>query len=241
MKNPAPSPATPVLAAIMGFSGQVVIDARSRHDQEAEAVAAPAPIRARKSRIKNRKRADAANPQGDAVAGRQVFKKMPGVPFAGARQNHPGSEPRGHRRPQVGRRAELQLFAGHEAGGPDVECGHARRLFDGSPEDRAGQSNAISRPQDRSRPQGRDRVFGGGCAGRSESRHAVGGSAASRIRQQRGLFNGREVHVAHGDRRRKNGLSGCWRLYRWQGEPGPDRRRRADRATYLDQWRGHRA
>ena len=156
------------LRAINALSGRYHNEAAKpapMHDHamvKAEAVAPPAPVQssAKPDKEPQKAVADAAGLQGDAVAGRQVFKKCQACHSLEPGKDHPGSKPGRDRRPQVGRRTEFQLFAGDEAGRIDVGCGHTRRLFDGSPEDRAGQPNAVSRPEDRSGPQGRDRVSG---------------------------------------------------------------------------------
>ena len=69
-----PAPATPPPAAITSEAAKPA----PMHDHamvKAEAVTAPAPVQSSVKPDKEPQKADAANPQGDAVAGRQVFKK----------------------------------------------------------------------------------------------------------------------------------------------------------------------
>jgi nitrite reductase (NO-forming) len=69
-----PAPATPPAAASTSETAKPA----PMHDHamvKAEAVTAPAPVQSSVKLDKEPQKADAANPQGDALAGRQVFKK----------------------------------------------------------------------------------------------------------------------------------------------------------------------
>ena len=78
---------------------------------------------------------------------------MPGVSFHGAGQDDPWTIACRDHRPQGRIGAGLQLFAGDEAGEYCLGCEDAGRLPERSAEGRSRKQNAVSGPQDRSRPR----------------------------------------------------------------------------------------
>ena len=115
---------------------------------------------------------------GDPAAGRLVFRKCQACHSMEPGKTLLRSFARRHPRPQSGRRRELQLFTGDEAGERRLGCEIARRLSRRSAEGRARQQDALPGAQDRAGSRRRYCVLRRRGRRRSSSSGAPGNAPA---------------------------------------------------------------